>query len=390
MKNTKIALATASALLITTAFSNAQTTVGGNMRIGLKAVSSDLGAGLGSNSRMVKETQINIANKGKLNIGGLEYAAGFSVEFDGNDLNRKQGTTATVCTAQDTDSSGTTCTTGTVVNGSAVSFGKAHYENNYIDIINPSTKTTFTFSADHLKPSDVQLSDIVGGPVRVDHVMNLSAASATGAGIKSKYTDKMDDKGSEEGFGIGFIQDLGVGKLNFIYQPDRSENFSALADTGGDMTDALSSTTNSQYDVSFRGDLGIKGLDLLVSRNKTEGTGALRDIKFHSEGVKYTMGAITGAYQQSKGEYSTTAGQNAKSKEYGLAYTVTPTLSVGAVLIKTKDNSLAGIEEKITGLSVGYNLGPVFLSTVVGKIDDAGNTAGADAKAIQLSLGTTF
>lgn len=364
MKNTKIALAAASALLITTAFSNAQTTVGGNMRVGLKAVSADLGGGLGSNSRMVKETQINLANKGKLNIGGLEYAAGFSIELDGNDLN--QTTSA------------------------ALASGKAHYENNYIDIIVPSTKTTFTFSADHLKPSDVQLSDIVGGPVRVDHVMNLSAATAAGAGIKSKYTDKMDDKGSEEGFGIGFIQDLGVGKLNFIYQPDRSENFSALADTGGDMTDALSSTTNSQYDVSFRGDLGIKGLDLLVSRNKTDGTGSARDIKFHSEGVKYTMGAITGAYQQSKGEYSTTANQNAKSKEYGLAYTVTPTLSVGAVLIKTKDDSAAGIEEKITGLSIGYNLGPVFLSTVVGKIDDAGNTAGADAKAIQLTLGATF
>jgi hypothetical protein len=102
------------------------------------------------------------------------------------------------------------------------------------------------------------------------------------------------------------------------------------------------------------------------------------------------MGAITGAYQQSKGEYDTGATKNAKSKEYGLAYTVTPTLSVGAVMIKTKDDSAVGIDEKITGLSIGYNLGPVFLSTVVGKIDDAGNTAGADAKAIQVSLGTTF
>jgi hypothetical protein len=364
MKNTKIALATASALLITTAFSNAQTTIGGNMRIGIKGSASD--DSLGSNSKMVKETQINIANKGKLNIGGLEYAAGFSIELDGNDLNRAAPTT-----------------------NSAVSFGKAHYENNYIDIINPSTKTTFTFSADHLKPSDVQLSDIVGGPARVDHVMNHTA-SVAGASKASKYTDKMDDKGANEGFGIGFIQDLGVGKLNFIYQPDVSENFSANADTGGSMTDALSSTTNSMYDISFRGDLGVKGLDLLVSRNKQSGTGSARDIKFHSEGVKYTMGAITGAYQQSKGEYSTTATENAKSKEYGLAYTVTPTLSVGAVLIKTKDDSAAGIEEKITGLSIGYNLGPVFLSTVVGKIDDAGNAAGADAKAIQVTLGTTF
>jgi hypothetical protein len=361
MKNTKIALATASALLITTAFSNAQTTVGGNMRIGLKGSSSD--NDLGSNSKMVKETQINIANKGKLNVGGLEYAAGFSIELDGNDLNQTAS--------------------------AALASGKAHYENNYIDIINPSTKTTFTFSSDHLKPSDVQLSDIVGGPARVDHVMNHTA-SVAGASKASKFTDKMDDKGAEDGFGIGFIQDLGVGKLNFIYQPDKSENFGANADTGGSMTDALSSTTNSMYDISFRGDLGVKGLDVLVSRNKQEGTGADRDIKFHSEGVRYTMGAITGAYQQSKGEYSTTAGQNATSKEYGLAYTVTPTLSVGAVLIKTKDDSAAGIEEKITGLSIGYNLGPVFLSTVVGKIDDAGNTAGADAKAIQVTLGTTF
>ncbi len=384
MKNTKIALATASALLITTAFSNAQTTVGGNMRIGIKGSAAD--NSIGSNSRMVKETQINIANKGKLNIGGLEYAAGFSIEFDGNDLNRKQGASSTVCTAQDTDSEGTTCTTGSVVNGSAVSFGKAHYENNYIDIINPSTKTTFTFSADHLKPSDVQLSDIVGGPARVDHVMNHTATVA-GASKASKYTDSMDDKGSVEGFGIGFTQDLGIGKLNFIYQPDASENFSALGDTGGSMTDELSSTSNSFKDMSFRGDLGVKGLDVLVSRNVQEGTGSARDIKFHSEGVRYTMGAITGAYQQSKGDYSTTA--TAKSKEYGLAYTVTPTLSVGAVLIKTKDNT-ATVEEKITGLSVGYNLGPVFLSTVVGKIDDAGNTAGADAKAIQIALRTTF
>jgi hypothetical protein len=140
---------------------------------------------------MVKETQINIANKGKLNIGGLEYAAGFSIEFDGNDHNRAAGSSTTVCTEQDIGTEPAGCTTGSVVNGSAVSFGKAHYENNYIDIINPSTKTTFTFSADHLKPSDVQLSDIVGGPARVDHVMNLSAATAAGVGIKSKYLDKI-------------------------------------------------------------------------------------------------------------------------------------------------------------------------------------------------------
>jgi hypothetical protein len=361
MKNTKIALATASALLLTTAFSNAQTTVGGNMRIGIKGASADLGGGLGSNSRMVKETQINIANKGKLNVGGLEYAAGFAVEFDGSDLNQTAS--------------------------AALASGKLHYENNHINIINPSTKTTLHFGADHLKPSDVQLSDIVGGPVRVDHVADRAAANSSGAAVRSKYTHRIDDKGSNEGFGIGLIQELSnIGTFRYIYQLDSSEDASALGDSGGDMTDALSATSNSFYDMSFRGSLGVKGLDVVVSRNNQDGT---RDIKFRSEGIRYTMGNITGAYQQAKGDYSTTASQTAKSKEYGLAYTVSPNLSVGAVLIKTKDDS-ATVEEKITGLQIGYNLGPVFLSTVVAKIDDSNNSAGQDGKAIQLTLGTTF
>ncbi len=37
MKTSKIAFATASALLLTSAISSAQTTIGGNMRVGYKA-----------------------------------------------------------------------------------------------------------------------------------------------------------------------------------------------------------------------------------------------------------------------------------------------------------------------------------------------------------------
>ena len=143
MKLSKIALASATALLLTTALSNAQTTVGGNMRVGLKATSSDFGKG--SNSLMTKETQINIANKGKLNVGGLDYAAGFSLELDGSDATVGGGT---------------------------------HYENNYINIINASSGTTLHFGSDHVKPTDVQLSDIVLGAVRTDHVARGAASTS--------------------------------------------------------------------------------------------------------------------------------------------------------------------------------------------------------------------
>lgn len=365
MKTSKIAFAAASALLLTSAISSAQTTIGGNMRVGYKATSSDLGAGIGSNRGFTKETQINVANKGKLNIGGLEYAAGFSIELDGSDLNTTTTTTA--------------------------SFGGTHYENTFVDIINPATKTTLSFGSDHVKPSDVQLSDIIGGALRVDHVTDNLGVKADGTNIRSKYTDKMNAKGGTEGFAIGLIQEVGTfGAIRVTYQPDVSGSGSAQADTGGDLNSGATVSTNANLDYAFRGGLGVKGLDIHLSRTVQDGTGADRDLKFHAEGIKYTLGAFTGAYHQVKGDYAAAVTSTAKSKEYGLAYTVNKDLSVGLVMINTKDNTASAVEEKIKGINIGYSLGPISLQTVAGKIESAGNTSGQDGKAIQLTLGATF
>ena len=365
MKTSKIAFATASALLLTTAISSAQTTIGGNMRVGYKAQETTLGSGIGSNRSFVKETQINVANKGKLNIGGLDYAAGFSIELDGGDLNTTGATTA--------------------------SFGATHYENTFIDIINPATKTTLSFGADHVKPSDVQLSDIIGGPIRVDHVVSDLGLGSSGGNVKSKYTDKMNAKGGTEGFAIGLIQEIGTfGAVRATYQPDTSGSGSAVGDVGGDQNSLLTATTNANIDYAFRGSLGVQGLDVIISRTVQDGTGTARDVKFHAEGIKYTMGPIIGAYHQVKGDYGTGATETAKSKEYGLAYTVNKDLSVGLVMINTKDNTASAVEEKIKGINIGYSLGPVLLQTVAGKIDGAGNVANQDGKALHLTLGATF
>ena len=365
MKTSKIAFATASALLLTTAFSSAQTTIGGNMWVGYKATSSDLGAGLGSNRGFTKETQINVANKGKLNIGGLEYAAGFSIELDGSDLNTTGATTA--------------------------SFGGTHYENTFIDIINPATKTTLSFGSDHVKPSDVQLSDIIGGPLRVDHVTDNLGVASTGAAVESKYT-KYNAKGGAEGFAFGLIQEVGtIGAIRATYQPDTSGSGSATGDTGGDLNSLRTVTTNALLDYGFRGSLGVPGLDIHLARNVQDGTGTARDIKFHIEGIKYTMGPITGAYHQATGDVSATS--EVKTKEYGLAYTVSKDLSVGLVMIKTTDKdsaSASNVDEKIKGINIGYSLGPILLQTVAGKIENANNVINQDGKAIQLTLGATF
>jgi len=353
MKKSKIAFAAASALLLTTALSNAQTTIGGNMRVGIKASSSDAARGIGSGSMFTKETQINVANKGKLNIGGLEYAAGFSLEYDG------------------TDTSG----------------AGPHYENNYIDIINPSTKTTLSFGADHIAPSDVQLSNIVGAWAGAHHVAAGAASTSSGAGVTATIYSLIAPKGAQEGFGVGLVQEVGTfGTVRYIYQPDSSGTASALGDIGGSVTSG--SSTNSLYDISFRGSLGVTGLEVLYSQNKQDGQGTDKDIKFDSQGIKYTFGQFTGAFQRADGTINTN-GTTVKSKEYGLAYAVTKDLTLGLTQIKSKQSNLAP-DEKIKGITIGYSLGPVALGIIAADIDDAAGVAGQDGKSIHLSLGATF
>lgn len=359
MKLSKIALASASALLLTTALSNAQTTVGGNMRVGLKATSSDFGKG--SNSLMTKETQINIANKGKLNVGGLDYAAGFSIEADGSDANLSSGT---------------------------------HYENNYINIINASSGTTLHFGSDHVKPTDVQLSDIVAGAVRTDHVARGAASTSAGVAVYATSHSKISGKGEQEAFGIGLIQDVAkLGQIRAIYSPDPSSSVSAQDDVGS----VINGTTgNAIKSFAFSGSLGVPGLTVLYGKlDQDDETTAIKGLDIDTYGAKYTMGQFTAAYQKADGTTDTT-GMKADSKEYGLAYAATKDLTIGVVQIKTKLSGTltsgfsTAANEKITGINIGYSLGPVALQVLASKVDDAAGVVGQDGKAVHVSLGTTF
>ena len=114
MKNkliTRSALAGSLMLLGVSAVANAQTTVTGNLTVSYKAISNNRTTDKQSNQRgFGKESQINLTNKGKLN-NGLDYAAGFALEYDGDD-NGKNGSSgwATENTYIDFISGGTTLT----------------------------------------------------------------------------------------------------------------------------------------------------------------------------------------------------------------------------------------------------------------------------------------
>ena len=361
MKNmlTRTALV-GSALLLSTTLANAQTTVSGNLAINFKGITSDLTTARKDYQYFGKEAQINIANKGKLS-NGMEYAAGFSLEFDGADTNP-----ATY---------------------NAAALQGATNENTYIDFI--AGNTTITFGADHIQNPDNSMANLVGIIDMDDAVSGVQGSAANAltsfvAAANSAY----------QAYGVGVIQTVpNIGKISLNYTPDR-----ATGKVNGDTLSVNDSTNpasqydsgNSAYEIGFVGDLGVKGLQVQAFYNDSKsGISNFSDLKGEMYGARYNFGQITVAAQRAKTKSAAIAAITVESDSFGVAYAVTPALSVGLSYGKT-DKTLTTADETIKQLSVGYNLGPVTVGASLAKVSDLGNTAGVDGDTMVLQASTRF
>ena len=350
MKNTikKIALA-GSALLISTSLTSAQTTVTGNIDIGLKAYTTD-NLKAQSSRNMTKESQLNLQTKGSL-PNGMSYAAGMSLEMDGQDV-------------------------GAI---------GSHTENNYINII--SGGTTLSFSADHMPNGNYTMTNIVGALADIDDV-------AEGIGAQAAAS-MLDTHGANASFGIGVIQDFGIAKASYFYAPSGTN--SPLNNDGSAATPALSGAANSFHEATLRGNFGVKGLDLGLVYNVSdaqESTAAKNnDITNYLVAAKYTLPmGIAIAAEHSESE--TAAYVTTKTRALGIGYAVNKDVTVGYQIAKTDVSTVSTTEEKIQGIQLGYNLGPVALQGTVVKVENIGTpatgTTGRDGKAAHVTASVKF
>jgi hypothetical protein len=365
MKN-KLLTTTAisAAMLMGVSVANAQTTVKGQVHLVYRALSNDapLGKAAGSYRAFGKETQLDVQTKGKLN-NGMDYAAGFSIEHDGEELSQTNEIT--------TRSS----------NG-------MFNENVYIDLI--SGKTTFTVGADHIQNPDFTYVNLVG--LRADPedifsgISNNTDATRTANG-GSLYPGKAST--SYDSFGAGIVQDLGIAKASYFYTPGGT----ATGDNGGATTfQAQADSGESRHEIMLRGDLGVKGLDATVfySMSDPEGQTA-QDNEGKMLGLKYTMGNITvgGEIKKNIGSSNTVTG-----KSFGAAYAVNKDLSVGIGQLKADGDGLTvgNKQEQIRFVSAAYSLGPVVTGLTFAKGENLGgtNVAGIDGNVLFLQLSTAF
>ena len=363
MKNKLLLSSALASALISGSAAVAQTTITGSLQLNYYDITrtGSVGAPAGTSYRgWGRESQLNVQNKGKLN-NGIDYAAGFALEFDG------ANGYSPVNTANTTEDS-------TISN-----------ENVYIDFIFGGT--TLTFGVDHIQHSQTTISPSASG--------NIADTFDTRLGV---YTNAIGPN-PKESIGMGLMQATPFGRFSVWYAPTAS-------DPGGrDTRINQKDGRNSAIELGFVGDLGVKGLTAKAFINQEEkpdkatsstasapGNGTpVRDFKGKSFGLAYNFGTVAVGADRSRTEF--VDGVSIDYSNYGISYAVDKNLSVSYNQAKAK-RSNATVDENIKQFGVGYNLGPVMTSIEYDKIESGvastGPTIGQDAKVVVLKMGTNF
>ena len=363
----KLMLTTAIASVLTTA-AIAQTTITGELRLNYK----DVGMAKGTTGILAvqdsaygfgAEQQINIQTKGKLNLAGLDYAAGFSIENDGEQ-------------------------TGTLFN-----------ENVYMDFTNASSGTTISFGRDHIQRSDSDFSatNLVGfTPNELSQIDNATSGGTW-------FNQNLGPAASQQ-YGIALLQKTPVGTFSYNYVPNNtkataidvadSTKLGNLANVQGVAgSEAVNPNTTSAYEYGFVGDLTVKGLQAHYFKSANNDLNQIYTsgpVVFKAEaknyGVRYNFGEFSaGANKKVYNSESATTLTETTEKAYALAYAVNKDLTIGVIKAQASQNT-GTIEQVTKGINLGYNLGPVALAAGYAKTDDAKGLAGNDVDVFMIRL----
>jgi hypothetical protein len=288
-----------------------------------------------------QEQQINIQTKGKLNVGGIEYAAGMSLENDGD-----QGATL-------------------------------FNENTYMDFTNPGSGTTISISRDHIQRSDSDRSAAVLVGFSPNDLSQAQYATTT------LFQQNI---GAFPGqvVGAAILQKTQFGTFSYNFAPNNA---------APGQSEDVANDTKGAYEYGFLGDLGVKGLEAYYFKNKETDVVTTSVVKAEGKsfGAKYNVGQVSFGYADKKYNPASTAANlyEVKEKHYGLAYAVNKDITIGALYAKA-DVEGAGrattqVEtQKVKAIQVGYALGPVDLTASYAKNTDMLGVSGNDTDAAMI------
>jgi hypothetical protein len=321
----------------------AQTSITGSMDLTYRSTTGGAGQG---DTFLGRETQVNFANKGKLS-NGMDYVAGFSLEFDG-----MQTRLATAPTSVDN-------------------------ETVYFAII--SGGTTAAVGLEYIQNSKNDLIGSVGDVI--DEVATVVPGGTT------LITGNFGAAQVKESMGFGISQNLGNGlTASAVYVP----NYDNVG--GGNNGQTLNNTTgtNGAYEVGIRGaNIGGSGINLNLWKNQVEkSTGDAEGLN----GTAYTIGYAKAPFSADIGKMKTTTAANVETntKLGQISYSINKDITASIVRTEASREGLAK-DEQINSLMVGYSLGPVALLVTASRVEGAaGSATAADIDQLGISLNTRF
>jgi len=342
---TTSALAGALTFVAATA-SVAQTTVTGSLDLTLRGQSFSTSAGVSSDNLFGRETQINVANKGKLN-NGMDYAAGFSLEFDGG---------------------------GSLAEGA----GSTSNENVYINFISGST--TLTVGVDHIQNPK---QDILNSTIDIlDEAVTVSGT----------VFDYSNGGIAKESIGAGIVQTLAPGITASVWYAPNARN-EGTANDGAAITagnDTSNPNGNGVYEIGLRAkNINNSGIDVEAwNSSREKGQNETSDETGRAFSLNYTKGAfgVGGALIKNK----SAASVDKEIKLAHLTYAMSKDLSA-SLIYGDVDVANTTANEKLKGIQIGYNLGPIGVGIAVTKQENLGAvTAGGDVDMAVVKVGAKF
>jgi hypothetical protein len=340
MKNKLLLSSALVGSLVASTISFAETKITGQLDLSYNAKSDQLAKD--SDGGFGRETQINVSKTGDLN-NGMKYAAGFSVEMDGNGTAKNnEGVYLNVITGGITYHVGV----DSISNLDSSAVPRASIPAN--SVANSSTDVAYHQGA--------SLIDSKGAR---SHVKESMGFGVSGSGFTAYYVPQLEDKGGA--------------------------NDSFTAGSGG-----------NAYMLNYKGNAGVQGLNLNIGYAKADkAVGSTfttrRDVKLQQASVAYNFGQIAVGIGRIEAEDGVTAGtaKDRSTDDFGVTFAVNDKLSLGVNYAKT-DIDTAVEDEKVTMAQIGYNLGAVGFAVSYAQFESVLGAANNDDEHFNVRLSTKF
>jgi len=183
--------------------------------------------------------------------------------------------------------------------------------------------------------------------------------------------------------------DYGIATYSLATNPNVGYTWSGNGLMVSAQYNPTSGTSNTSSETTYGATYEIPGMDGLMVAAGTGSDASNTDI--NTIGAKYTMGAVTAAYQWTEID-KVTGSNDEEGVHYGLSFAVNENLSLSAGKQETEfRGSPTLVDEKNTGYSASYTTGGMTVKYSFNEVENKGGSSTAkDVQLSYLQLGFAF